>query len=274
MEHLTPEQLEDYDNAYVLARHASDAFDARHDAAEYIAQRSKNNFENNLKTVNTSRFTNAEAKFEFFLHAAEVTMPPRAAFEVSAPSEPFASETVWGAMSKEQKLRANDVRTAMAEQFKDYGLTTDSLRVLMSESPEGKNVFTLVHTGNGIDIGDSSKDFDGARSYNSVMDNKNNVLFAVPLGGKTYDARKGMTDVTYRALYEDAKAQGITLPDSEVMAKENDDIWTWTMLTGEKLTADGRVRVRDVAGGEVRRGVCRPGRDSRSLRVRPAVVIE
>jgi hypothetical protein len=266
MENLTPLQETDYNNAWTLALAANDAFDERQAAATGLAE--------NGDLSEETAFDNANKAFHLYDSAAEALMPPRLAFETAEPAEPFASETVWSAMSHEQKTKANEVRSAMAEQLKDYGVTADNLRVVMSETQEGDKVFTLAHTGNGVDIGDHAKAYDEARSYNSVMAKKNDGLFTVQVDGQSYDARTGMTDSAYDALIADAKENGITLPDSEKAAKEADDVWTWTMLTGEELTARGNVQVRYVAGGKVRGRVYLPDRGYRDLRVRPAVVIE
>ncbi|HEY1645560.1 MAG TPA: hypothetical protein VGF75_04220, partial [Candidatus Saccharimonadales bacterium] len=195
-------------------------------------------------------------------------------FETSEPTEPFASETVWSAMSPEQRTKADKVRIAMAEQLEDHGVTSESLRVVMTETEEGNKVFTLLHTGNSVDIGDHGKDYDETRSYNSVMAKKNDKLFIVKIDGQTYDVRKGITASVYGALYKDLVERDATLPDSQTMAEENDDLWTWTMLTGEPLTAGGCVQLRYVGDGGVDGGVARTDGDSRTLRVRPAVVIE
>jgi hypothetical protein len=287
MENLTQQQFEDYNGAESLAWRANEAFDIRLDAARSVAsisimmnlgaelpaQRNKELI-HGLAAAKKS-FSTAQADFELYYDAADALMPARSAFEVSNPAiEPFASESVWGAMSPEQKVKASEVREAMAEQLKDHGVTAESLRVVMHESEKGEKTFTLVHTGNGIDIGAANKDYDKTRSYKSVMAKRFDKLFNVTVGGQKYDVRKGMTATAYDALYEDAcVTDGATLPDSGQMAEENNDVWTWTMLTGEDLTAGGYVRVRGVDDGRVDGNVYHPGNDNRALRVRPAVEI-
>lgn len=274
MDHLNPEQLQNYDNAVVLAREADLAFDERQSAAESLAMLADDNEVCNDLGLMLDVFNDSDTRFNTLHKAASLLMPRYELFEAPTPEvEPLMSEAVRNAMTLEQRLKAAELAPMMADHFKEYGITADSLRVVMTESAEGEKVFTLVHTGNGIDIGDSDKEYDKARAYKAVMSKKNDGLFAVPLAGKTYDARKGMTDAVYDALYEDAKADGVTLPDSKQMSEENEDVWTWTMLTGEDLTADGDVQLRYVDGGKVRRDVASPGRDRRNLRVRPAVEI-
>lgn len=106
------------------------------------------------------------------------------------------------------------------------------------------------------------------------MSKDNDGLFKVKANGREYDARTGMTDAVYAAKVEDARARGKILPDSKELAELTRDIWTWTMLTGEDLTADGDVQIRRVFDGGVGRALTVPDRGLRSLRVCPAVVIE
>jgi hypothetical protein len=270
MENLTPEQQIDFLDAEILADEANKLFDDRREEARLMAGA--------LGTAeyghHYAEFAKADEGFDNVYRAAVVLMPPREAFETSDPIEPFASETVWGAMSQEQKEKASALRAATAEQLAEHGVTEESLRVVMKETEEGEKTFTLIHTGNGIDIGDHSKEYDKARSYNAVMSKKNKDLFSVEVNGRTYDLRSGMTASAYDALVEDCRLREVTLPDSQDAAKEANDDWTWTMLTGEPLTADGYVRLRGVSDGRVRRDVYRPGFDDRYLRVRLAVEIE
>lgn len=276
-DYITPEQQVDFEDAWVLAIEANKYFDKRRQVASTAAniiERNKPTDAADRISSDSKAFMGHDSSFEHFQRLANVLMPPRAAFETVEPAEPFASEAVWVLMSKEQKVKADNLRTAMAERFAEYGVTADSLRVVMHKSEEGKNVFTLIHTGNGVDIGDSAKDYDNARCYNSVMSKENDDLLTIVIDGKKYDTRKGMTDSAYDALYEDSKSQGITLPDSKQMSEITGDLWTWTMLTGEPLTADGRGQVCDVVDGVVRQSVTDPYADYRFLRVRLAVVIE
>jgi len=187
--------------------------------------------------------------------------------------EVFARKSVWDAMSLEQKTKASELRTTIAEQLSVYGVTAESLRVVMNESKAGERNFTLIHAGNGIDIC-NQKVSDISRCYNSVMAKENNSLFFVRAGDKVYDVRNGMTDSVYYALVDDVRERSETLPDSEHLSQKTGDMWTWTMLTGEPLTYTGRVRIRRVYGAGVRGGVCYPDDEDPALRVRPAVVIE
>jgi hypothetical protein len=266
----------DVSSAWVLANQANYAFNDRKEAALLLS----NLIEGELSTfASAERVSAAESmheadeRFNKFKFAAEVLMPPIAAFETAAPTGPFAEKSVWRAMSREQKVKAAAVRSAIAESpLKEQGVTEETLRVVKIEK-DGENHFTLIHTGAGVDIGNHGKDYDKARSYKAVMSDKNDKLFQVEVDGVTYDTRKGMTDEVYIAKVEDARARGVTLPDSKPLSKETGDLWTWTMLTGEPLTADGDVQFRGVDEGQVNRYIVFPDYDRRDLRVCPAVVI-
>jgi hypothetical protein len=262
------------DIARDLASEANHYFDQRHSAAYTFGKLAGD------ITKAQSRFVEAVDNFDLYKKAAEVLMPPVAVFyrseavETANSIESFAAPEVWGAMNAEQKVEAAAVRSAIAEgPLKEQGVTAASLRVVRTEL-DGKSHFTLVHTGAGIDIGNHRKDYDKKRSYNSVMSDQNDALFQVEFDGVTYDTRSGMTDEVYVAKVEDACARGITLPDSKQLADETNDVWTWTMLTGEELTAVGDVQARRVREGRVDRGFDDPDTDDRPLRVCPAVAIK
>ncbi|MDQ3159178.1 MAG: hypothetical protein M3P98_03550 [bacterium] len=194
--------------------------------------------------------------------------------ESSKENPGFASETVWSAMSPEQRKVATEVRGAMAKKLEEYGVTKESLRVVQTEGKDGMPTFTLLHTGAGVDIGDPKKANDEARSYTSVMSDENDELFKFESNGNSYDARAGMTDAAYRAKVEEARERGVTLPDSQELSKETGDYWTSTMLTGAPTLNGGNVPFRSVSGVRVGAGVYDPRRGFRAVRVCPAVVIE
>lgn len=279
---LTEQQRADFNDAAKLAVKANEAFDVRrHEAKQLVKYLGESVSPYSIKDA----FLQADSNFELYNKAADELMPPLEAFQPTETPEDiekedskrFISESIWNFMSPEQKVKAARIRSAMSEQLAEHGGTFESLRVVMTESEEGNKSFTVVHTGNGIDIGDHSEAYDEARSYNSVMDKKNDALFKIQVEGKSYDTRKGMTAPVYDALYQDSlnrDTRDVPLPDSKQASKEYDDVWTWTMLTGEPLTADGGVQIRYVLDGEVCGVVGHPGGDYRSLRVRPAVEVE
>jgi len=284
-EHFSGAQREDYLLAVDLAYIANEAFNTRAEMARRILSETSNPpYENNTSPLPSTkgRFSAAEADFTMYNNAASVLMPPRKAFTPLENDDSvfgegqFASEHAFNLMSPEQKILALKVRGAIIEKFSAYGVTVENLPVVMAEGSKGEATFSVVYSGNGIDIGDKSKDYDKARSYNSVMSKKNDRLFVIELDGVKYDTRKGMTSAVYEAMIADAKEnqRDKPLPDSKQASEEAKDLWAWTMLTGEPLTADGLVRIRGVVGGEVHRGVNLPDYDDRFLRVRPAVEIK
>lgn len=272
MNHESSTPIQPTEFAIANAKHANMAFDRRQGNAIDMAKASVYNPEaDNIK----SGFAAADEDFKTYITMANVLMPPRVDSEAVEPIEPFASEAVWGAMSPEQQAKASELRKAIAgSELKEYGVTEDTLRVVMTaEENDGFKSFHLIHIGNGVDIGNPKEEFDQARSYNSVMSSANDALFQVEVNGAKYDTRRGMTAEVYDAKVADARQRGVTLTDSQPLSKETDDVWTWTMLTGEKLTA-GYVPVRFVSAGRVRRSACLPGRGIRLLRVCPAVEIQ
>ena len=279
-EQLTPQQAIDYGTAYELAHQASKELDTRHlaatELAEYIVAKLSPTSPNARKYK--TEFTQADQDFHFYNVAANTLMPARAVFdalEAKPPSydERLASKEVWSAMSPEQQAKAAELRAAVAAgELKEHGVREDTLRVVMTET-DGKKAFSLIHTGKGVDIGDPKQDYDPSRSRNQVMSEKNDSLFTIKIGDVTYDTRQGMTDAVYAAKVADARERGVMLPDSKPLSQEISDDWTWTMLTGEPLTADGNVPVRNVSEGKVGRHTAFPDYGDRDLRVCPAVVI-
>ena len=274
---LTPQQQEDFKLGIELAWEANDAFDEMRYNAVSMAVLLDDEATNMHNLIHN--FMSSKSRFEALLYAASLLMPPLpprkafAAAETAEPIEPFASAEVWGLMTPEQRQTAGEVREAMADRFKKYGVTAKDLRVVMTEAEKGERIFTLVHTGSGIDIGDPTNNYDPARSYPCVMSKKNDPLFIVTIDGKQYDTRKGMTSAVYDALYQDAIGRIATLPDSEQMSEETKYKRTHTILTGESLSLAGLVLVRCVLGGKISRDVRDPNIDFRGLSVRPAAVI-
>lgn len=281
LESPDPAKQAEVNDALDLALAANDAFDQRLVAAQLLAAAMRSNG-GVIGSQRLGEYSEADATFLTLVSAATTLMPPGAVPPGAASEtaeadqeaeESLASPEVWAAMSREQRAFTLEARTALAAgKLNEHGVTEKSLRVMMTEV-DGKNKFTLVHTGNGVDIGNPTKDYDPARSYPKVMSRKNDRLFKVKVGGATYDSRAGMTDEVYDAKVQDARDRDVILPDSQQLAEDAKDVWTWTMLTGDGLTADGYVQIRLVADGEVLRSVFGPDFDRRNLRVCPAVEI-
>lgn len=183
---------------------------------------------------------------------AEVTTP------VEAPAD------VLSLLSPEQQTRAESVIAIMAETF---GIDAKNVRLVLEDTPEtGKRAVAIDASPNGQYGG----------SWNKVTKErqKESGEFTLDVDGTQVDALAGTTDTAYRAMITDAKARGVDpLPDSYQLSEQNDQPWTYTMLTGELLTADGGVRIRRVRDGGVDGCVFLPDRGRRTRRVRPAVVV-
>ncbi len=277
-EQLSPQQ-EIYEHGKKLAFKANEAFDetqaATTDLEVLQAARKIPGVEvaPEARDAVEDRLMDAHSRYQRYDNAVGALIGPEVfqeADEAQSPETPDA----FSLMTPEQQETATKLRGEMAKRFEKFGVTEDTLRVVKTEAEDGEATFTLLHTGNGVDIGNPKKEYDPARSYDAVMSEENDKLFVFELDGKTYDSRKGMTDATYDAKFADAKERGVTLPDSKQLSEETGDVWTWTMLTGEPKTADGYVQLRNVYVGEVDRFIAGPDVDRRSLRVCPAVVIK
>lgn len=275
---LTPEQDENFTKSVELAFSQNEAFDRRQEAASHLAE-ALGSVSADIEEAKAG-FVEAERDFELYGNAAGTLMPPRSAFEaeVVEPTEPFASESVWSVLTKEQKQTATEGRAAMVAQFEDLGMKASDVRLVRIEA-EGKQRFFLAHSGQGIDFSDSGEVFDRARSHSAVTSDKNAKRFTVNGVDLRKDISGGKTEVydaIYTAMATDARERGVPLPDScEQQLATDDPEWTRSMFPGEPLTAHGDVRIRDVyVGGSVNLGVANPESADRNLRVRPVMEIE
>lgn len=167
---------------------------------------------------------------------------------------------------------AFDVKQSLAEQYK---VSPEDFDLFSYTDDKGNTVNTVAYTApNGIDLGSPDKDYDKDRSWSKIMvDNqKNNARHILTIDGKDYDDRDGMTYALYDALVAKATADGTELPDSQ--ANKLDNGWyTWTLMTGEPLTAGGFARFAGVDDdGSVCRYIAGTGDDARCIRFRPAVI--
>lgn len=188
-------------------------------------------------------------------------------------------EIAEGSVETETSLErlASEVKQALAEK---YNVSSEDFSLFTYEK-DGETRKTVVYTGaNGIDLGDPKEDYDDARSWHKVMDNsgQNKARHIVTIDGVEYDDRKGMTYALYDQLVADAKAADRPLPDSKdtMITSNSGDTWySWTMMSGEPLTAMGEApiaRVGDV--GSMVRGWTFRGNDAVDLRFRPAVNLD
>jgi hypothetical protein len=188
---------------------------------------------------------------------------------VEAPDNAREPEGAWVSLSPEQAERAHAVISAMSEKF---AVNEQDFSLVEAKAADGGKTITVMFAGNGIDLGDYTKEYDRKRCWNSIFARYNSRLFVVEVNGQQLDTRTGMTEAAYKALAADAKMRGIAPPDSEQMARENDDFWTWSWLTGEQ--ADGSfARLADVHYTGPRMGWYPREHRYWHARFRPAVVI-
>lgn len=170
---------------------------------------------------------------------------------------------------------ANDAKQTLAEK---YNVSPEDFELLSYEK-DGTEYNAVVYTAaNGIDLGNPKEDYDKTRSWNKVMDKsaKDKARHTVAIDGVEYDDREGMTYALYDQLIEAAKKAERPLPDSKdtMITGNGGDKWhSWTIMTGEPLTAGGGApfaRVLDV--GSVVRAWTDFDFDGLVLRFRPAVI--
>jgi hypothetical protein len=171
---------------------------------------------------------------------------------------------------------ANDAKQTLAEK---YNVSPEDFE-LMSYEKDGTTYNAVVYTAaNGIDLGNPKEDYDKARSWNKVMDKgaKNKDRHTLTIDGIEYDDREGMTYALYDQLVAAAKAAERPLPDSKdtmITSNGGDKWYSWTMMTGEPLTAGGSAPFAGVDDdGSVNRYVTNRGYDYRNLLFRPAAIV-
>jgi hypothetical protein len=176
-------------------------------------------------------------------------------------------------LSAEQQEKAAKLTTAMAEKF---DVPIDDFALLRTETEDGSEQLTVAYAAdNGIDLGDSKKDYDNKRSWNSIFDKKATKNFMITVDGKKVDTRTGMTAAAYDSFIADARSRGIDpLPDSPQLADQNGEVWTDTWLTGEEAGRFGAPLGYVSSLGRVYRDRRPRACGYRNPRFRPAVVIE
>jgi hypothetical protein len=176
-------------------------------------------------------------------------------------------------LTPEQQEKATATAAALAERF---DVSAEDFSVLRTSGEDGDTLTVVYTAGNGIDLGDSDKDYDTARSWDAIFGEDADERFVVEVDGKAVDSRRGMTREVYDAFIQDARDKGIDpLPDSPQLSDQNGDIWTDTWLTGEDADRRGAPIAYVLGDGDVHSGVNPRVRDARrEHRFRPAVVIE
>ena len=166
-------------------------------------------------------------------------------------------------LTQSQRRRAEHAVAGMANAF---AIQTGDVRLVLDEltGPSARVVAI-----------DGSPNGQYAGQYRSIMAERraDPRFFTLEIGDELVDLFEASTEGAYRAMIADARARGITLPDSLALSQMSDDLWTSTLLMGEPLTGDGHVWVTSVCGDSVTKSTFRTDRGGRSFRVRPAVLI-
>jgi hypothetical protein len=113
-------------------------------------------------------------------------------------------------------------------------------------------------------------------SWENIMAKKSSSDFIVEVDGKSFDTREGLTLDCYKAIVEKTRANEETLPDSRQLSDKNDQLWTWTLLTGEKPKASTLFALHayvDDTGSARGPLFYDPTYDGDDIRFRPAVVL-
>lgn len=188
----------------------------------------------------------------------------------AAATEAVEASDVLTRLSPERREYADKLIAAMSEKF---GVRTADFSLVETSAESGEKLVTAVYAGKGLDLGNRVKNYDPNRSWNGIFDEKADENFIVTVDGRAVDTRAGLTEVVYYAMVAGAKKCGATLPDSQQMAEEYRDHWTWTWLTGE-IPNRSLMPFARVGGGEVERYWRDRNSDDRCMRFRPAAVIE
>ena len=187
--------------------------------------------------------------------------------ETTGTTDRYDDTDALASLSPERRERAIVHKAMFAEQFSspERTLSPEDFGVVLVGEAEGQTAVMLLTSGNGLYKG----------SYDRIMDKKkaNKAAYTVEVNDRTIDSREAMTWETQKAFIASTKAQGLTpLSDREPLAKENNEPWTGTWLTGEQaddfLAYCGYVDGGDVCGYLDIRHYGWP-----SLRFRPAAAV-
>lgn len=166
----------------------------------------------------------------------------------------------------EFETRVEAAKQALAEK---YNLTPEDFSLVETKNDSNEPVHTvMMNTESGLDLGDSTEDFDAKRSYNGVMKNDTDKRFIVEIDGQLFDTRTLGVDAYHTFVDEQISNNVFPLPDSDDLY-----LWTNTLITGY-----GADRSGDGLLGYVYRGQSRGRRNpygdgNRDVRFRPAVVV-
>lgn len=142
--------------------------------------------------------------------------------------------------------------------------------LLIAYGSKEKSGFAVVYAApNGIDVANSSYNYDENRSYAAIMADSTHVVY---VHGKEYDTRS-MTFKIYAAFIERIKVEGSDLPDSYENMLDNIAWYTWTYVFDKGTTRaaarvfrDGSMYKTDDFGDRAAFG-------DRALRFRPTILL-
>ncbi len=187
--------------------------------------------------------------------------------ETTETTDRYDDTDALASLSPERRERAIVLKAMFAEQFSssERTLSPEDFGVVLVGKAKAQTAVVLLTSGSGLYKG----------SYDRIMDKKkaNKTAYTVEVNGQTIDSREAMTWDTYKAFIASAKAQGLTpLSDSRPLAKENNEPWTGTWLTGEQTDGFDAYFGICHSGGAYRLWSVRNG-DWHSLRFRPAAAV-
>ncbi len=187
---------------------------------------------------------------------------------VQEPTNEVETEAEKPEPSNPEQEHAAKLARAIAEKF-HVDVLDFSLLSFTAETGETKHVVAYTAR-DGIDLGDPKQLNDPSRSWNSVFSKENAREFYIEIDGLLVDTRCGMTRDVYDTMVETARQNGRTLPDSLYI--EHDEHWAMTLLTGEQTVDPAPVAF--VHDSVIHHNWYDPRDDRRSIRFRPAVVLE
>jgi|GEM_PF-1422075 len=166
-----------------------------------------------------------------------------------------------GLLAGQPVAQRSYAREAMKQISIEFGIDPHDIRIVDVDG----TIVAIDASPNGQHVG----------SYDALRQRRADdpTYFTVALGSERLDVLAATTDAAYRAMIADCESRAVALPDSLALSQTNGVPWSATMLTGEQLTSDNRVRVLSVNNGTVNRVDFQLHRGGTTLRVRPAIVI-
>lgn len=246
-------------DAYSLAWQANEFYDEREEAATALAGQDESLI--NVE-VREQRFDQAASRFDRYVRAAEVLMPPIAAYyETSGSVEPLTPEvpapaklevSVFDTLTPEKQERARKETAALAEKF---NRPPSDFSVIRYVNEAGKEVTRVALTATeGHDLGDPEKVYDSKRNWDETLKQQKDGQFVFEVDGEQIDS------------LADSDSQYL-----EAVAAANPKINEAAWRIAEKHKADRHYApFADLSDGRVYVYQDYRSYDRRYLRVRPA----